>query len=83
MVGSEDSAKVNEQGTKEADEMSDAGSEDLEAESSGSEEEEEDEEVEAEDEEMDMVEDGEKASENLANGHDHVQQTQHQDVMVH
>lgn len=86
MGGADNAAEAKVVG-EEADEESDAGSEDLEAESSGSEDDgdEEEEEVEGEgdaDEEMDMGEDGEKPT----NGETHaavMKHAQQSDVMVH
>lgn len=75
--------------SKEDDNASDAGSEDLEAESSEEDEEgeeEDEEEVEGEqeaDDEMDTAEDGQKAADHAQSSMPQQQQQQHQDVMVH
>ena len=86
MDGAEEVAQAHEVKPKEQDEVSEAGSEDLEAESSGSDEDDEDEvDGEAEvDDEMDMGEDVGKPTESTAHEHSAEPQLQHQDVvMVH
>lgn len=85
MDGAEEVAQSHEVMPKEQDEVSEAGSEDLEAESSGSDEDDEEEgDAEAEvDDEMDMAEDVGGNTDSTAHEHTAGPQLQHQDVMVH